>query len=253
MLKINFKSKLPLILVAAVLVLPVSAIAATQPGAIGDLTSLLLGDNAGLGESEISPLAKLGQKLISGSSVGVQNVATGLGIKIYREDGGLDVGSILGDQNFDSGLLKLATELTTSDQPFSLATLRTIAANNAIAGSATANSKAAERVAVSTKTVIDQNAEVYKSAEANDPESSLEALGEIKRINIGNSRTIGKLAQSNLLNAKTSDLILSQSMQSANEKRIEQILTEVDSSTADYQLRLAEYHRNARYTPEGDK
>jgi hypothetical protein len=231
MLKINFKNKLPLILAVAVLVLPVSAIAATQPGAIGDLTSLLLGDN----------------------SVGVQDVATGLGIKIYREDGGLDVGSILGDQNFDSGLLKLATQLTTSDQPFSLATLRTIAANNAIAGSATANSKAAERVAVSTKTVIDQNAEVYKSAEANDPDSSLEALGEIKRINIGNSRTIGKLAQSNLLNAKTSDLILSQSMQSANEKRIEQILTEVDSSTADYQLRLAEYHRNARYNPEGDK
>jgi hypothetical protein len=42
-------------------------------------------------------------------------------------------------------------------------------------------------------------------------------------------------------------------MQSANEKRIDQVLTEVDSSTADYQLRLAEYHRNARYNPEGDK
>jgi hypothetical protein len=252
MLKINLKCKLALILAAVALVLPVSAIAATQPGAIGDLTSLLLGDNAGLGDSEISPLAKLGQKLISGSSVGVQDVAAGLGIKIYREDGGLDVGSILGD-NFESSLLKLATELITSDQPFSLATLRTIAANNAIAGSATANSKAAERVAVSTKTTIDQNAEVYKSAEANDPESSLEALGEIKRINIGNSRTISKLAQSNLLNAKTNDLILSQSMQSANEKRIDQVLTEVDSSTADYQLRLAEYHRNARYNPEGDK
>jgi hypothetical protein len=178
MLKINLKCKLALILAAVALVLPVSAIAATQPGAIGDLTSLLLGDNAGLGDSEISPLAKLGQKLISGSSVGVQDVAAGLGIKIYREDGGLDVGSILGD-NFESSLLKLATELITSDQPFSLATLRTIAANNAIAGSATANSKAAERVAVSTKTTIDQNAEVYKSAEANDPESSLEALGEI--------------------------------------------------------------------------
>jgi hypothetical protein len=253
MLKINLKRKLPLILAAAVLVLPVSAIAATQPGAIGDLTSLLLGDNAGLGDSEISPLAKLGQKLISGSSVGAQDVAAGLGIKIYREDGGLDVGSILGDQDFDGGLLKLATELTTSDQPFSLATLRTITANNAIAGSATANSKAAERVAVSTKKTIDQNAEVYKSAEVSDPESSLEALGEIKQVSIGNSRTIGKLAQSNLLNAKTSELILSQGMQAANDKRVEQVMKDIDSSTSDYQTRLSEYHRNARYAPEGDK
>jgi hypothetical protein len=253
MLKINFKRKLPLIIATTIVALPISAIAATQPGAIGDLTSLLLGDNAGLGDNEISPLAQLGQKLISGSSVGAQDVAAGLGIKIYREDGGLDVGSILGEQNFDSGLLKLASELTTSDQPLSIATLRTITANNAIAGSATANSKAAERVAVSTKKTIDQNAEVYKSAEVSDPESSLEALGEIKQVSIGNSRTMAKVAQGNLLNAKTNDLILSQSMQAANDKRVEQVFEEVDSSTADYQLRLAEFHRNARYTPEGEK
>jgi hypothetical protein len=253
MLKNNLKRKLPLILATAVVVLPVSAIAATQPGAIGDLTSLLLGDHAGLGDNEISPLAKLGQKLISGSAVGAQDVAAGLGIKIYREDGGLDVGSILGEQNFDGGLLDLATELAKSDQPLSLATLRTITANNAIAGSATANSKAAERVAVSTKKTIDQNAEVYKSAEVSDPDNSLEVLGEIKQVSIGNSRTIAKVAQSNLLNAKTNELILSQSMQAANDKRVEQVFEEVDSTTADYQLRLAEYHRNARYTPEGDK
>jgi hypothetical protein len=252
MLKIKLKRKLPLGLYLTLLIVPTSAIAATQANPIGDLTGLLLGQNAGLGDNDISPLAKLGQNLMGGSSVGAPDVVS-TGIKIYRADGGLDPSSILGGRGFDGGLLNLSTQLFKSDQPLDLSTLRTITANNAIAGSAEANSKAAERVAVSTQQTIDRTAQVDRGIEVNDPESSLEALGEIKQIGIGNSRTMAKLTQSNLLNAKTNELVLSQSMESANDKRVEKINKDIDIATYDYQERLADYHRNARYADKGVK
>jgi hypothetical protein len=253
MLKIKLNRKFRLGLFLAVFIIPTGAIAATQPNLTANLAGLLLGDNAGLDRDDINPLVKLGQNLVGGSSVGVAEIASSAGLKIYRADGGLDLSSILGGQGFDGGLLNLSTQLFKSNQPLDISTLRTIAANNAIAGSAEANSKAAERIAVSTQQTIVEGAEVYKSVGDSDPESSLEALGQIKQTTIANSLTTAKLAQSNLLNAKTSELSLLQSMEAANDKRVDKIMNEIDVASVKYQERLGEYQRNARYADKGLK